>query len=279
MKFPFFTESPTRAQRLGILLASTLIIGLCLYLQRQPEVPSSLPPQWPQWDTALLLVDVKTLLPDSFKLAPFAFDPNTVSDTALRHMGLRHKVIKTWMNYRQKGGRFYKPEQVKRLYALHDTEYSQLAPFIRIAKTAPQWTPHSIKPIALNEADTSQLSTLPGIGSKRAQAIVQYREALGGYIEKAQLLEISIIDSATYLRIIPYITIQKKNIRTINLNEVTWSEFKAHPYFKGALGHEILNWRKSKNYQIDKLDDLTELKAVDGEIFRKIVPYLSLKKP
>ncbi|MBU3676226.1 MAG: helix-hairpin-helix domain-containing protein [Chitinophagaceae bacterium] len=75
-----------------------------------------------------------------------------------------------------------------------------------------------------------------------------------------------------------HLILQTKTVRCFNLNEVTWAEFKTHPYFKGELGREILAWRKAKNYHIENLDELTELKAMDGKIFRKIAPYLSLSK-
>lgn len=279
MLLPFFSESPTRAQQWGFLLLSILIVGLAYFLQRKPDVPDSLPPTWPNWDSVLVAVPASCILPDSFELKPSPFNPNTVSDSALRRMGLRHKVVQTWMNYRNKGGHFYKAEQVQRLYALHDTEFKQLAPFIRIPETNNIAQKQDIKPILLNQADTAALSTLPGIGSKRAEAIVQYREALGGFVQKEQLLEISIIDTATFQRIEPFLIIRTKALRCFNLNEVTWAEFKTHPYFKGELGREILAWRKAKNYHIENLEELMEIKAMDGKIFRKIAPYLSLSKP
>ncbi|MBU3736146.1 MAG: helix-hairpin-helix domain-containing protein [Methylobacterium sp.] len=152
MQFPFFSESPTRAQQGGFLLLFLIIVGLACFLHHEPDAPNSLPPTWPNWDSVLVGVPASCILPDSFQLKPFPFNPNTVSDSALRRMGLRYKVVQTWMNYRNKGGHFYKAEQVQRLYALHDTEYRQLAPFIRIPETNTFTSKQAIKPILLNQA-------------------------------------------------------------------------------------------------------------------------------
>ncbi len=44
----------------------------------------------------------------------FYFDPNTLSKTGWEKLGLRDKTIATIQNYLSKGGRFYKPEDIKK---------------------------------------------------------------------------------------------------------------------------------------------------------------------
>ena len=66
------------------------------------------------------------------KLTPFAFDPNTLDEKGFRKLGLREKLISTLINYRNKGGKFYNKESLKRIYGLQDDEYKQLAAFIQI---------------------------------------------------------------------------------------------------------------------------------------------------
>jgi competence ComEA-like helix-hairpin-helix protein len=193
-------------------------------------------------------------------------------------MGLRNKVVQTWLHYREKGGRFNTPEQVKKLYALRDTEYAQLAAFIRIDKVATKQE-QKLSPIELNTADTTALNTLPGIAQKRALAIIRYREQLGGFYTPHQLLEVWGIDSPLFNKIKGRLTINTKHIKPLPLLEITWNEFKQHPYFSGEMGRQILAWRKTKNYHIESLNELTEIKIVDSILFRKIVPYLSLEKP
>jgi hypothetical protein len=47
-------------------------------------------------------------------------------------LGLRDKTIKTIENYLSKGGHFYKPEDLQKIYGLHDDEYERLKPYIKI---------------------------------------------------------------------------------------------------------------------------------------------------
>ena len=44
--------------------------------------------------------------------------------------------------------------------------------------------------VILNEATVAELSTLKGVGEKRAQAIVDLREKLGGFKKSSDLLRI-----------------------------------------------------------------------------------------
>ena len=274
----FFSEPPSRSQRLGMYLACVVIficLGFRFYLKHQ--VPKHPPPSIDfsmHWDSVLIEQEKRNPINDSIQLHPFAFNPNTVTGIELQRMGLRQKVVQTWLHYREKGGRFYNPEQVKRLYALRDTEYAQLAPYIRIENRDAVASPKRV--IDINSADTTALMALPGIGIKRALAIIKYRDQLGGFYTTNQLLEIWAIDTPTYQRIKPLIKANQRLIKPLPLLEITWVELQKHPYFGGIVGRELLAWRKAKKYQIDSLNEIMEIKAIDSVLFRKIAPYLRL---
>ena len=46
----------------------------------------------------------------------FTFNPNTLETEGWRKLGLSERQAKTIMNYRSKGGRFYKKEDLKKIY-------------------------------------------------------------------------------------------------------------------------------------------------------------------
>lgn len=272
---PFLSEPPSRTQRLGMWFAC-VIIALSLgvrFLAKQPrQQMANSNAAWPHWDSLLSEV----VATDSMVLHPFPFNPNTVTEQQLKQMGLRNKVVQTWLHYREKGGRFHTPEQVKKLYALRDTEFIQLATFIRINQHKEQY--ENRPPIEINTADTTMLNSLPGIGQNRALAIIRYREQLGGFYSILQLMEVWGIDTPVFNKIKARLTVNAKRVKPLMLLDITWNEIKQHPYFNGELGRQILAWRKTKNYHIESLNELTEIKAVDSVLFRKIVPYLSLEK-
>ena len=49
------------------------------------------------------------------KFALFEFDPNTLDATGWKRLGLRDKTINTLLNYRNKGGKFRKPEDIRKI--------------------------------------------------------------------------------------------------------------------------------------------------------------------
>jgi comEA protein len=67
----------------------------------------------------------------------------------------------------------------------------------------------SAQPVVLdlNSAQLSQLEQLPGIGQKRAQAILDYREAHGGFHSVSQLLQIKGIGRAMLRKLRPLVTV------------------------------------------------------------------------
>ncbi len=58
--------------------------------------------------------------------------------------------------------------------------------------------PLAASPININQANAQQIAeNLKGVGIKKAQAIVQYREKIGGFQTQDQLLNVKGIGAAT----------------------------------------------------------------------------------
>lgn len=214
------------------------------------------------------------------KLSPFAFDPNTLDEDGFKRLGLRPKLISTLLNYRNKGGKFYNKESLKRIYGLHPDEYAQLEPYINISDNGKPQFEKASKPnvhAELNSADTSVLVQLNGVGSKTAWNIVQYREKLGGFAHVNQLQEVFGISPENFARIKPNCSVNPSRIKKINLSEATYAEINAHPYLKGDIAKAITDFRKAKAYQLKNLNELKEIPLITDEIFRKIAPYLTIQ--
>lgn len=211
-------------------------------------------------------------------LTPFPFDPNTLDSAGFKKLGLRDKLIGTLLHYRNKGGKFYNKESLKRIYGLHEDEYKQLEPYIAISNKEKNSYDSYIKAqnitVELNSADTALLIQLRGIGSKLAMNIVKYREQLGGFVQKEQLKEVYGISAETYASIAPYLKVNTSKVKKINLNEATLQEINRHPYLKGEMGRAIVDFRKKKNYHIDNIAELKEIELFDEKLFRKIAPYI-----
>ena len=71
----------------------------------------------------------------------------------------------------------------------------------------------------LNNADTSQLKKIYGIGDKLSMRILKYRDVLGGFVGMDQLKEVYGLDSLVINRLIENSTIQNEfQPKKININ-------------------------------------------------------------
>jgi competence protein ComEA len=61
--------------------------------------------------------------------------------------------------------------------------------------------------VVLNQANATELQRLPGVGAKRAEAIVQLRERLGRFRRTGDLLRIKGIGPRTLERMLPHLVL------------------------------------------------------------------------
>jgi competence ComEA-like helix-hairpin-helix protein len=230
---------------------------------------------------------------DNIKGELFYFDPNTITGSEWKRLGLRDKTIKTIENYRSKGGRFYKPEDLQRIYGLHDDEYERLKPFIKfesntskpnddLVSSKSKDEPQPAKTYAarysiidVNIADTSAFISLPGIGSKLAARIVTFREKLGGFYSIEQIGETYGLPDSTFQKIKQWLKLDNISVKKININTATIDELKAHPYIKYSLANPIVAYR-NEHGSFSKIEDIKKVMAVTDDIFKKIAPYITL---
>lgn len=114
--------------------------------------------------------------------------------------------------------------------------------------------------LELNSADTLQLQELRGIGPGFARRIVKYREKLGGYYAKEQLMEIYGFTEELYGKVAPHITVDASKIRRLDVNAHGIAELKLHPYISFYEAKAIVEYRNTKpSKRIDSIDELADL--------------------
>lgn len=223
----------------------------------------------------------------------FYFDPNTISTSEWKRLGIRDKTIQTIEKYLGKGGHFSTPEDLQKIYGLHKDEFERLKPYVKIeskpANSTEQFVSstsiEAIRPaktfatrysvIDINSADTSSLIALPGIGSKLAARIVTFREKLGGFYSVDQVGETYGLPDSTFQKIKQYLKLDNASVKKININTATIDEMKAHPYIKYSIANPIVAYR-NEHGSFSKIEDIKKVMAVTDEIYKKIAPYLTL---
>lgn len=128
----------------------------------------------------------------------------------------------------------------------------------------------------LNSADTLDFMQLRGIGEKLSKRIVAYRERLGGFVRKDQLLEVYGISEETYSKIESKLQLSKNNVRQIDVNTTSINELKNHPYIDYYLAKEIISTRDRLGGFKDK-KQLRSLSLMDAATYESLEVYIKIE--
>lgn len=220
--------------------------------------------------------------------ALFRFDPNTLPPEGWQKLGLNDKTIRILVNYRNKGGRFYRPEDLKKVWTMPEGFYERVKGHITIsfAERRASYPTYSsapytrqerkIEPIDINSGDTAAFIALPGIGPVLASRIINFRNKLGGFQSIDQLGETYGLPDSTFQQLKPWFTIGSSELRKLNINSATKDDLSAHPYISWKLANAIVEYRaRHGNYQA--LDDLKNILILDEATFEKISGYLTVE--
>lgn len=221
---------------------------------------------------------------NSLHLNPFVFDPNTIDENGFNKLGLSPKLIKTILNYRNKGGRFYKPDDFRKIWGLTKNDADELIPYINIATnnsfaknntyTNSQNAKSALSKVDINTATVNDFRQLPGVGNL-AYKIVKYRDKLGGFLSIAQVKETYDVTDSVYTAMLPYLVLQTTNINKININTASDFELGGHPYISKEIAKAIVIYRNQHgNY--NSVQDLKKIIFIKKDVIDKIAPYLSV---
>lgn len=220
------------------------------------------------------------------------FDPNTADSATFRQLGLPGWMARNILRYREKGGKFRRPDDFRKIYGLTEEQYHALSPYIRIAQTdttharpslflseartdsfpqkAEKYAPGT--KIDLNRADTTELKKIPGIGSGIARLICSYRQRLGGFYHISQLREINLNDSL----LTELFTIDTTVLVRIPVNRSGINRLNRHPYLNFYQAKALVEYRK-KHGPLKNLKPFALYEEFTQEDLRRIARYLSFE--
>ena len=223
------------------------------------------------------------------KAEVFYFDPNTASADDWRRLGVREKTAETIQKYVSKGGHFYKPEDIAKIWGLHKDDVDRLLPYVRIENIKKEYSnngsdfknnypsdkKYSPQTIDVNASDTTAFISLPGIGSKLAQRIIAFRDKLGGFYSVDQVKETYGLPDSTFVKIKPRLILSEPSVKQININTANLDEMRSHPYIRYAIANAIMQYR-TQHGNFSSIDDIKKIMIITDDVFTKVYPYLTI---
>ena len=292
----------TAEQWLGVVVLVVLVVGTLMVVKRfQP--PKEDGTVWVNDSTKSQFADYQEKQ-DSIRKAQWrrqrdtmavrmqGFDPNTADSSTLVHLGFKPWQAKNMVKYRAAGGKYRKPEDLKKLYGMTDSMFQALTPYIYIAReevdsvavdslrkdSLPRWEEENKDTILnLRTADTVELKMIHGIGSYRARQIVRYREQLGGFVSVEQVLEAKGMENVDADSLLAHFWIDSVKIEPMNVNSVGVQRLSRHPYLRFEQAQAIYELRRKK-IRLDSIQQLQQIECISAETLEKIAPYLNFDK-
>lgn len=292
---------------LVIILFVILIRGILYLLPSSSPSDSgvlsdSIPSSWEQTDKD------KTSFPP---ICRKRFDPNTADSITLLEQGFRPWQVRNMLRYRQKGGYWRSPTDMKRIYGMTDSLYQLIEPYISIAPLlrdirrdslrrawylrdslwhdsirqdslrrdsiyrSRNYHPKRDTLIELNAADTDALQYIRGVGSSIARSIVYYRQQLGGYYTADQVREIEGLEFVNWDSIVPHLWADTDSIHPIFVNRCSIKRLTQHPYIRFSTAKSIYTLRRNR-IRLYGMEELQEV--LTAEEATRLHPYLDFGK-
>ncbi len=148
----------------------------------------------------------------------FPFNPNNATTDDFQKLGLSKKVASTIQNYRNKGGKFYKKEDFKKIYGINEADYERLQAFIVLddksqktegdlndfeVEKEPVYELFEFDPNTVSREDLKRL----GLSAKAINIMMNYRKKGGTFRKREDLSKIYGITEDDFERLFPYIKI------------------------------------------------------------------------
>jgi DNA uptake protein ComE-like DNA-binding protein len=220
------------------------------------------------------------------------FDPNTVDSLTLVGFGIKAWKVKNFLHYRAAGKVFRSAKDLGDTYGWTEEDVHLLAPYVQVGeayqqrKEMPRYEKketrnskslsqtkkfQTLTLVDVNEADTTLLRRIPGVGEKISEAIVRYRQQLGGYYSVEQLLEISIVSP----ELLEWFTISSPTaVQKMNLNLASFQALNSHPYISYEQTKSLLQYIRLYGEVKDEAT-LLSIGVFTKEELERLRPYIA----
>jgi len=270
---PLFTEREVRAVAIFLPLALLTITAIALLRPRTDR-------------TALLRAEQEEQT-RADTLRPARFDPNTVTYEQLREMGLAPTAAAGLIRYRESGKVFAIPEDVATCYAIDDSLYRRLKPFIRIGRLYARSVradrryrndrmiaePLEPQPFRIDTVSARYLRATGLLSQRRAATFVKWRDT-HPIEDMDEVRRCYAIDDSTARILEPYIIFPEKTPRLpLEINGADSAQLLAITGIGEKTAGEIVRYRERLGGFV-RAEQLAEVKGMTERNYERILQQI-----
>ena len=209
--------------------------------------------------------------------ALFYFDPNLLDSLQGFQLGLSRKQMTTLYHYREKGGRFYKKEDLLKWYGLSEVQANTLLQWVRIKamdtsayykhNTNQKWEKYTTEKIDINNSNPSEWIQITGLPGYKVKRILTYQKWTGGFTGIQGLKKVYGITEFDFEMIRPYLKYQPNLSKKMAYQTMRFEDWMGLGIFDERAVWTILKLRKEKQGRLTWSEmviqfDLTETEAM-----------------
>ena len=270
-----FSDREIRAVAVFLPLAGLLIVALLLLRPKaDPEAARQIEREFEQ------PVD-----PDSIVMHPF--DPNTVTFDELRKLGLSKYEAVSLLKYRAGGKVFRIPEELTLCYAISDSLYRRLEPWIRIGRKyaiAPREyrsgriiaDPLPAQPFRIDTVTARYLQAIGALSKRQAESFIRWRD-LSGIYDMEELRACYVITDSVAAALEPYVIFPERKAHPIDepveINTADSATLRSVVGIGEKTVVTILNYRERLGGFV-RVEQLAEVPGVTESNYEKILKQI-----
>ncbi len=231
------------------------------------------------------------------------FNPNELTTEQWKNLGITERQIKTILNYKELvGGEFLSKEQLAKCYAISSEKFAEIEAYILLPeKTSKKnnfensFTKKELKISGKFNPDSYSVKDWENMGfsQKQAEAIIKYKNYLGGsFRSKEKFRECFIISPENYQRLAPYLLLPEtapafapKSAENKPKIEYTYFDPNALDAqgwqrlgFSEKQAQVIVNYRdKNLKGSFKSLEDIEKCFVISAEKFQELKPWIKLQ--
>jgi DNA uptake protein ComE-like DNA-binding protein len=186
----------------------------------------------------------------------FPFNPNAISRQQWQELGLSDRTILTIQHYLEKGGRFKKPEDIRKIWGLKPAEADRLVPYVQIPASFTEG-----KKFEFNWKTSNQAIT-------KADSLSKQRTA--DFPVSPSVVSVPTGSAPVYQR-------KNWNFQPIDINEADTEQWMAFPGIGEVLAVRIVKFR-DKIGGFTSIDQVGKTYGIKDSLFQLMKPLLLLEK-